>query len=167
MNMMAAKKAKLSASLEDYLEAIYNLAGESGSARSTDIAKLLGVSKASVTGALRTLSEKGLVNYHPYGDITLSTAGISAATEVAQKHKILKSFFIDVLGITPQIAQQSACKAEHALGRKVIAQLLSFIEFVKANHKNGSDVKTEFAKFCQQASKTKSKKTSRKSVRKS
>jgi len=51
--MAAAQSANLSASLEDYLEAIFNLAGESNIARSKDIAKLLGVSRASVTGALR------------------------------------------------------------------------------------------------------------------
>ena len=49
--MASAKNNKLSASLEDYLEAIFNLAGESNVARSKDIAKLLGVSKSSVTGA--------------------------------------------------------------------------------------------------------------------
>ena len=49
--MVVAKSNKLSASLEDYLEAIFNLAGESNVARSKDIAKLLGVAKPSVTGA--------------------------------------------------------------------------------------------------------------------
>ena len=50
----------LSASLEDYLEAILNIAGESNTARSKDIAESLGVAKSSVTGALKGLAKKGL-----------------------------------------------------------------------------------------------------------
>ena len=63
--MAAANNNDLSASLEDYLEAIFNIASQSKIARSKDIAKMLGVSKSSVTGALRALKEKGLANYEP------------------------------------------------------------------------------------------------------
>ena len=49
---------KLSASLEDYLEAIYHLTARQDVARSKDIADSMGVTRASVTGALRALSEK-------------------------------------------------------------------------------------------------------------
>jgi DtxR family Mn-dependent transcriptional regulator len=66
----------LSASLEDYLEAIYNLAEAKKVARSRDIAEALGVSRASVTGALRALKEKGLIEHEPYGYVTLTEAGI-------------------------------------------------------------------------------------------
>ena len=126
--MPTAKDNDLSASLEDYLEAILNLAGESNVARSRDIAAMLGVSKASVTGALRLLKEKGLVNYKPYAYVTLTEAGRSAAAEVAQKHNIIKSFFVDVLGIDRDTAQQAACKAEHALGPKIISRIRHVME---------------------------------------
>ncbi|MHC5076862.1 MAG: metal-dependent transcriptional regulator [Planctomycetota bacterium] len=151
--MSKSKKKQLSASLEDYIEAIYNLADETGFARSTDIARNLGVSKASVTGALRALSDKGLANYEPYGRISLTEHGVSTASEVARKHDILRSFFVDVLGIDTNVAQKAACKSEHALGSEVISRLLSFIEFVTANNKNGYDLKTEFQKFCKKAEK--------------
>jgi DtxR family Mn-dependent transcriptional regulator len=146
--MTAPKNDDLSASLEDYLEAMFNLAGESDVARSKDIAKLLGVSKASVTGALRTLKKKRLVNYKPYDYVTLTEAGKAAAEKVARKHDILKSFFTDVLGIDADIAQKAACKAEHALGPDVIAKLLRFIEFVTRENRNGYDLATKFSKFC-------------------
>ena len=147
--MAAPKNDSLSASLEDYLEAIFNLAGESDVARSKDIAKLLGVSKSSVTGALRSLKQKQLVNYRPYDYVTLTEAGKAAADRVARKHEILKSFFTDVLGIDANIAQKAACKAEHALGPEVIAKLLHFIEFVTQENKNGYDLATKFSTFCE------------------
>ena len=145
--MVAAKSNNLSASLEDYLEAIFNLAGESNVAHSKDIAKLLGVSKSSVTGALRVLKEKGLANYKPYDSITLTTAGQAAAAEIVRKHNILKSFFVNVLGIETGIAQQAACKAEHTLGPEVIVRLLLFIEFVTKNSEKGYALADKFKKF--------------------
>jgi len=146
--MVAAKSNNLSASLEDYLEAIFNLAGESNVAHSKDIAKLLGVSRSSVTGALRVLKKKGLANYKPYDYVTLTESGRAAAAEVARKHNILKSFFINVLGVEADIAQQAACKAEHILGPEVIARLLCFIEFVTRENKNGYDLAGKFKEFC-------------------
>ena len=142
------KEQKLSASLEDYLEAIYNLSEQSQAARSKDIAKELAVSRASVTGAMRLLKEKGMIHYEPYDHATLTKAGRAAARDVVAKHNILKSFFINVLGLSAEVAQQAACRAEHALGPKVIDQLLAFIEFVGSNQKNGYGLADEFRDFC-------------------
>jgi len=164
---MAAENANLSSSLEDYLEAIFNLSKESNIARSKDIAKSLGVSRASVTGALRVLKEKGLANYKPYDYVTLTETGRTTAAEIAQKHKILESFFIDVLGIDPNTAQEAACKAEHALGPGIIEKLLCFIEFVSQSSENGCDLADQFQKFCKkQMSKSTSKRDSKKWSRK-
>jgi len=146
---MTVKNANLSSSLEDYLEAIFNLAMESKIARSKDIAKSLGVSRASVTGALRVLKEKGLANYKPYNYVTLTETGRATAAEIAKKHKILKSFFMDILGIEPNIAQEAACKAEHSLGPGIITKLLCFIEFVNYSSKNGCNLADQFQKFCE------------------
>lgn len=151
--MPTGQSTDLSASLEDYLEAIFNLARESNIARSKDIAELLGVSRASVTGALRVLKKKGLANYKPYDYVTLTKPGRAAAAEIAEKHKILKSFFINVLGVEPDLAQQAACRAEHALGPGIIARLMSFIEFVTHSSKNGCDLAEQFQEFCRSSSK--------------
>jgi DtxR family Mn-dependent transcriptional regulator len=140
-------KEKLSASLEDYLEAIFNLAGKSQGARSKDIAEKLGVARSSVTGAVRTLREKGLANYRPYGCITLTDPGQSAAAEVVRKHNVLTSFFADVLGVDRDAAQQAACRAEHALGPEIIGRLLSFTTYVAEQQKGGRNMAEEFRKF--------------------
>jgi DtxR family Mn-dependent transcriptional regulator len=145
---MTIKNENLSSSLEDYLEAIFNLSKESNIARSKDIAKALGVSRASVTGALRVLKEKGLANYKPYDYVTLTKTGQVTAAEIAKKHKILKSFFTDILGIESKTAQEAACKAEHTLGPGIINKLLSFIEFVSHRSENGCDLAGQFQKFC-------------------
>ena len=145
--MAAFKKSELSASLEDYLEAIFNLSGGAETARSKEIARVLGVSKASVTGALRVLKRKGLVNYKPYDTVTLTEKGKATAAEIARKHEILKSFFINVLGVKAEVGQQAACKAEHALGPEISTRLLSFIKFITAGNGTGGDVVDKFKKF--------------------
>lgn len=145
---MTVKNEKLSSSLEDYLEAIYNLSGKDNITRSKDIADNLSVSRASVTGALRALKEKDLVNYKPYNYISLTESGRQVASEVANKHEILKSFFIEILDVKKETAQQAACQAEHALGPDIIARLLSFVEFVSKRDKKGHKIIDEFKRFC-------------------
>jgi len=150
---MTEKNENLSSSLEDYLESIYNLAGDSNITRSRDIADDLGVSRASVTGALRALKEKNLVNYQPYNYISLTDSGKITAAEIANKHEILKSFFIEILDVNKETAQQAACKAEHALGPDIITKLLSFVEFVGKRNKNGQNMVQEFKLFCEEKKK--------------
>jgi DtxR family transcriptional regulator, Mn-dependent transcriptional regulator len=126
-------KETLSSSLEDYLEAIYNLVSENKVARSKDIATCLKVSKASVTGALRHLSEKGLINYDPYKFITMTDRGEMVAKLIVRRHEVLKEFLIDILSIEPELADESACKMEHAISGEVIDKLLLFANFIKKN----------------------------------
>jgi DtxR family Mn-dependent transcriptional regulator len=145
--MATAKTQKLSASLEDYLEAILNLADDAGETRSKDIAAVLGVARSSVTGALQLLRDKGLANYERYGCVTLTSQGQNLAREVARKHDILKSFFVDVLGVEKDMAQRAACQAEHALGPEIIGRLLSFIDYVAARSQDGCDLAGEFRVF--------------------
>lgn len=145
---MAVERSKsLSSSLEDYLEAIFNLSGESNAVRSKDISKMLGVSKPSVTGALRVLKEKGLANYKPYNTITLTKSGRKAAAEIVRKHNILKSFFVNVLGVEADIAHKAACRTEHTLGPEIITKLLSSIKFVTKNSKKSTNWAAKFKKF--------------------
>lgn len=161
--MVASQDKKLSASLEDYLEAIFNLAGQSRTVRSTDIAKALGVSKPSVTGAMRVLKSKGLANYRPYDCVTLTATGQAAAAEVVRKHNILKSFLVSLLGIDKDVAHQAACRAEHALGPEVIGRLLRFIEFVTEENKDGYDLARRFRRFCGRTSGGNTHKTAKRS----
>ena len=55
------------------------------------------MNKSSVIGALRSLSEKGLVNYAPYDLITLTAEGEQVAKEVVRRHETLKDFFMKIL----------------------------------------------------------------------
>ncbi|MGA2323991.1 MAG: metal-dependent transcriptional regulator [Sedimentisphaerales bacterium] len=142
----AVKNNGLSASQEDYLEAILNVADASGVARSTDIAVSLGVAKPSVTGALKLLAKRGLVNYKPYGCVTFTQKGVSQAGRVAQRHEIIKSFFVDVLNVDAAVAQKAACKAEHLLGPVIISRMRDFTDLTKKKARCGRTPNVKRAK---------------------
>lgn len=122
---------ELSASLEDYLETIFFLSREDGKARPKDIAARMKVRAASVTGALKALAEKGLVNYAPYASATLTEQGREVASKIAVKHEALLNFFEQVLGIEPSEAEEFACSMEHTIPDHILQRFVQFAEYTK------------------------------------
>ena len=122
---------KLSASLEDYLEAIYLFCKKTGKARSKEIMNHLGVSGPSVTEALQILREKGLANYEPYEPISLTPKGEMAARDVLYRHEALRDFFVGVLGIDEKTADEGACSMVHAASPKIIERMVKYTRFLE------------------------------------
>ena len=122
---------KLSVSLEDYIEEIYNQV-----LKVTAIAGTLNVKKASVTGALNILSEKKLINYAPYSPITLTPEGEKIAKDILTKHENLSEFFMEVLGIEREEAVETACKMEHIVSDKLFDNMVKLTEYVKSDLKD-------------------------------
>ena len=139
----------LSASLEDYIEAIAHIVDEKKVARGKEIAKRLKVSRASVTEALRSLSKKGLINYEPYEVITLTAKGKEVAGDVIRRHEALKEFFVKVLAIDETIAEESACRIEHAAPAEVIDRLIRFVKFIEICPRGGADLIQGFSDYCE------------------
>ncbi len=139
---------ELSASLEDYIETIYHIVEEKQVARAKNIAELMGVSRASVTEALRTLSSKGLINYAPYEVITMTETGCSVAEDVIFRHNTLKKFFIEILTIDDEIAEEGACKVEHAAPPEVIKRMIDFMKFIDSCPQVEKGLIGKFRDFC-------------------
>jgi len=138
----------LSASLEDYLEAIYHLVAEKQAARVKDISKRLKVNYSSVTGALKALSERKLVNYAPYELVTLTPQGEVLARDVVRRHEVLSDFFVKVLAIDEKHADESACKMEHAVSPKILERFVEFVEFVDTCPRGGTKWIKGFGYHC-------------------
>ncbi|MFZ7127299.1 MAG: DtxR family transcriptional regulator [Desulfobacterales bacterium] len=141
---------ELSASMEDYLEAIYHIVKEKHAARAKDIARSLKVNNSSVTGALRSLSEKGFINYAPYDVITLTPRGTHLAEDVVRRHEALMDFFTKVLCVDESEASEAACKMEHAVSRDIIDRLIRFVEFIDICPRGGSALIDGFRSHCSQ-----------------
>ena len=125
--MQEIKGKNISSSLEDYLEAIYEIYTEKRGVRAIDISKKLGVGRSSVTEALKTLAQKHLVNYSRYGVLSLTPTGEEAAKNVIERHKFLYGFFKNTLNLDEQEAQENACRVEHVLSEKAFRSLIDFV----------------------------------------
>ena len=130
-------EATLSSSLEDYLEAIFHIVREKRAARPKDIAARLSVGNSSVTGALKALAARDLVNYAPYDVVTLTEAGEAAARDVVRRHEALREFFIKVLAADGYLAERAACQMEHAVPPELMDRFVRFIEFIEMCPKAG------------------------------
>lgn len=144
----------LSASLEDYLEVIFHLEKSNRVARAKDIADQMNVQRASVTGALKALAGRGLINYSPYSYITLTPAGRSIAEDIIRRHETLKDFFVTALQLTPAEAEANACRVEHAIDPMAIDRLVRFVKFIKICPRTGTDWFEAFARYCQKGIQT-------------
>ncbi len=125
---MAKSEARISPSLEDYLEAVLELAGDDEGARTTDVAARLGVSKASVNQAMSILVDHGLINREKYGPVYLTEHGRNAAQAVCRRHRAIKSFLISVLGVDESVAEEDACQIEHVVSKETMTGLIDFME---------------------------------------
>lgn len=121
---------EISSALEDYLETVYLLVQEHGFARVKDIAKARAVKAASVSIALRKLSELDLVRYVRREYIALTPTGEQAGRRVFTRHRLLTRFFEEVLGMGAEAAGEQACAMEHSLTDDAMGRLVHFFEFL-------------------------------------
>lgn len=134
---------KLTPSQEDYLETIYLETTKNGCAKVTDIANILDVKKASVTGALNSLCEKGLINYAPYSPITLTKDGENAAKKVLIRHQVMTNFFKNVLQLEDKEAALNACRMEHIMTDEMFNRIHSFSHFINEYCENNKEFKNK------------------------
>ncbi len=121
-------KNPLTATMEDYLEAIYHLVNEHGAARSRMIVERLGVHKSTVTTALQHLAAQGFIEYAPYQEVTLTSKGIKEARGVVRRHEIFFRLLRDVLEVEPQEAEELACIMEHSLPPNTVDRFAGLVE---------------------------------------
>ena len=120
-------------SAEDYLESMIILKEKNGYIRSIDIATFLGVTKPSVSNAMKRLREEGYIEMNRSGFITLTEKGMEIADKIYTRHKKLTDFFT-ALGVDPQVAEDDACKIEHDISDETFDAICSHIDrFSKAN----------------------------------
>ena len=109
-------------SAEDYLEAILMLSKQGSAVRSIDIATMLGVSKPSVSHALKLLREDGYIAMDRYGTVTLLDKGAEIANHIYERHRVLSSL-LERLGVNPEVAREDACKLEHDLSDESFSKI--------------------------------------------
>ena len=122
---------QLTASLEDYLEAIAELTAVDGHAHAKEIAVRLNVKMPSVTGALRQLDQMGYITYNAHYPVELTAMGAEVAGKVMHRHNVLESFFSGILGLSHEKASEMACRIEHVVDAETIQRFVLFSEAIR------------------------------------
>ena len=117
---------KIQQSAEDYLETMLMLEEKYGYIRSIDIARHLGVTKPSVSYAVKRLKESGYINMEANGPIQLAPPGRKIAERIYHRHKALTTF-LEILGVEADQAEEDACKIEHVISHDTYVAICDFV----------------------------------------
>ena len=111
----------VSATIEDYLKAIYDL-GE-GSVKTQSLADALSVSAASVSGMLKKLSDLNLISYEKYRGTSLTPAGRRIALETLRHHRLIETYLAEALGYPWHDVHDEAERLEHVISEAFEARI--------------------------------------------
>jgi DtxR family Mn-dependent transcriptional regulator len=106
-----------------YLEAIYYMWSEGEPLRSARLADWLGVSRPTVTIALRRMARDGMVKLTRTKDIELTAKGMAQAESIVRRHRIMERWLTDGLGLDWVTADDEAARLEHAVSDVVERRL--------------------------------------------
>ena len=112
----------LTSSMEDYLEAVLILHQKHGSVRGVDIAVYLGVTKPSVSRAVKELSKSRYIVKNTDGTLSLTESGLQIATQIYEKQQFFTRQLIEA-GVPQDIAAQDACRLEHVISETSFQKL--------------------------------------------
>ena len=102
-----------------YLEAVYYMRAEGQAVRSARLADWLGVSRPTVTVALRRMLRDNLVRVNLRKEIELTEKGDSEAAAIVRRHRVVERWLTDVLGLDWIAADEEAARLEHAVSEVV------------------------------------------------
>ncbi len=112
---------------EDYLETILILLNKNGQVRSVDVATHLGYSKPSISRAVGILKRAGYILVDEKGFITFTDEGRALAERVYDRHQHISQFFIEVLGVSEEIALKDACRIEHDISEETFQKMCKYL----------------------------------------
>ena len=113
-----------------------------GYVRSVDIADGLGVTKPSVSYAVKRLRENGYINMDDDGFITLNESGLKIAEEIYNRHQVLTALLMDI-GVDEEIACQDACEIEHVISQTSFDAIRKYVALHPVDHDCKSCVQSD------------------------
>ncbi|MGV8850208.1 MAG: metal-dependent transcriptional regulator [Propionibacteriaceae bacterium] len=115
---------RVSRMAEDYLKIIWKAQEwPDGSVSTNEIAESLDVTPSSVSANLKKLARDGLIDYEPYGSISLTPAGREIAVLVVRRHRVLETYLVERLGLGWDEVHAEAHSLEHAVSDFVLDRM--------------------------------------------
>jgi len=130
-----------------HLMAVYELVKTNGYARGIDVANYLDISRSSVSVTIHKLLAKGYLTEDDNKFYQLSNEGKELANNVLSIRRIVKIFFVDVLDLPEEIAEEDACKIEHLLNHETGERLFKFVSYFQSQEPNAVEFRESFKKY--------------------
>ena len=117
-------------------------AGESieqrGYARVADIARTLGITRGSVSVAMRSLKSAGYVEQDENHSFVLTGKGRCTIASVRSRHEVVEQFRADILGLSAERSHRESCQLEYLIEAPTARRLSALLEFWRGNHPQGA-----------------------------
>ncbi|MBN1154048.1 metal-dependent transcriptional regulator [candidate division KSB1 bacterium] len=130
-----------------YLLAVHTLLERSGYARGIDVARLLDITRGSVSITISKLKSKGYIAEDMNKFYQLTEKGKEVVNSVLHKRRITDIFFKHVLQLPDSVAEADSCKIEHLLSKQTAAKLLSFVGYFLSDNNEATAFRKGFEKF--------------------
>ena len=119
----------LTATVEEYLETIYNMTAEKEIVIGARLAEKFQVAPPSVTEMLKRLVKAGYVAMDQRRQVSLTEMGYTAAEAVLRRHRLTERFLVDMLGMQWHEVHEEACRLEHFISGAVEERVLTSLNF--------------------------------------
>ena len=116
-----------------HVVAIADLIEEFGYARVSDVARLLQITRGSVSVTLKNLKHRGLVTEDERRFLGLSEEGQRIARAVRARKRVMIKLFMDVLGVEREQAEIDTCKIEHLSSASTAGRVIRFLRFIQSD----------------------------------
>jgi DtxR family Mn-dependent transcriptional regulator len=118
---------ELSAPVEDYLKAIYELEQSGDAAGTNELAARLHIAPASVSGMVRRLADQELIAHERYRGARLTEAGRRAALRTIRRHRIIETYLTKALGYAWDRVHDEAERLEHACSDELVDRMAAAV----------------------------------------
>lgn len=117
--------------VEEYLEVIYRLQEKTGTARTSDLVRMLNVAPGTVTNTVERLEKESLIVHEPYRGVKLTDKGLRLALHVVRNHRLSECLLRDVLDVEWDKVHDAACQLEHGISDEIAKKIEKALGYPK------------------------------------
>jgi len=115
------------ATVEDYLQEIYDQLEDGKTVIAARVAERAGVSLPTAWATLQRMQRDGLVELRDRHDVHLTQQGKEAAESIKRRHFLTERLLVDILGMDWADAHEEAHRIEHAVSPRVEERIMALL----------------------------------------
>jgi DtxR family Mn-dependent transcriptional regulator len=122
-----AAAAEISATIQEYLEAIYSMQDEGKTVIGVRLAERMRVAPSTVTATLQRMAAAGLIVLSPHKEVLFTRHGLDVARIIIRRHRLIERFLTDIMGLEWHEAHGEACRIEHSFSPRMEQQVIHLL----------------------------------------